>query len=275
MSGNNDEQIEYWNGAVGERWVRLQETIDAGLAKISDALLAFAAPKSGERALDIGCGCGTATFALAKAVGGSGDVTGVDISRPMLDCARSRGAGINFMEADASNHIFHPAHDLVFSRFGVMFFSDPIAAFANIRKALNEGGRLAFVCWGDVKENLWASAPFAAAKDLLPPQEPADPLAPGPFAFANPKRINDILSQAGYRDIRVEKLDTTVFMGATVDDAVAQSFNIGPLARVAMELDEATREKIRGVVKGALTKFKTAEGITPSAACWLVGANGG
>src|SRR5581483_7884631 len=125
MTAANDDMIEYWNGPVGERWVRLNAELDLALSKISDALLAFAAAGPGERVLDVGCGCGTATFALAKAVGPAGDVTGVDISRPMLAYARSRGAGVNFIEADASVHRFHPTHDLVFSRFGVMFFADP------------------------------------------------------------------------------------------------------------------------------------------------------
>ncbi len=272
MTAANADMIEYWNGPVGERWVRLNAELDRSLSKISDALLAFAAAKPGERVLDIGCGCGTATYALAKAVGGSGDVTGVDISKPMLAYARSRGVGVNFIEADASVHRFHPAHNLVFSRFGVMFFADPAAAFANIRKALAPHGRLAFVCWRDVKENLWASAPYDAALHLLPPQKPSDPLAPGPYAFANAARVKDILSRAGFHDIRIEKLDSTVWMGANAEEAAAQSLNVGPLAYAARELDEAIREKLRAAAKEALAKFKTAEGIAPPAACWLVGA---
>src|SRR5262249_30902454 len=161
-----------------------QPVMDKALSAISDAALAFAAARPGERALDIGCGTGTTTYALAKSVGPSGSVTGVDISRPMLAAARARGTGVNFREGGASAGLFHPPHDLVSSRCGVMFFADPAAAFANIRKALSPQGRLAFVCWRDVKQTLWASAPMAAAKALLPPQEPADPLAPGPFAFA-------------------------------------------------------------------------------------------
>jgi ubiquinone/menaquinone biosynthesis C-methylase UbiE len=269
---SNAQQVEYWNGAVGERWARLQETIDGNLAAITKSLMPFAAAKPGERVLDIGCGCGTTTIALSKAVGPSGDVTGVDISAPMLAVARSRGAGANFLEADASVHLFKPTHDLVFSRFGVMFFADPPAAFANIRKAVAPGGRLAFVCWRAVQDNLWATAPLAAAHDLLPPQEPADPLAPGPFAFADDTRLNGILSQAGFRNIRIEKLDSTMNMGATAQEAAAQALNIGPLSRAAAELDETTRGKIRVKVEAALAKFATASGIAPPAACWLVGA---
>ena len=158
----NEQQIEYWNGPVGERWARLQEQIDASLAPITVAAMPFANPRPRERVLDIGCGAGTTSYMLAKAVGPEGNVTGVDISEPMLAHARSRGIGVNFRKADAATHLFHPTHDLVFSRFGVMFFDDPAAAFANIRKALKPRGRLAFACWRSVNENLWASLPFAA-----------------------------------------------------------------------------------------------------------------
>jgi SAM-dependent methyltransferase len=205
-------------------------------------------------------------------VGPSGNVTGVDISRPMLAVARARGTGVNFREADVSNHLFHSTHDLAFSRFGVMFFADPAAAFANLRKALRSHGRLAFVCWCDVKENIWASAPIDAARPLLPPQEPMDPLAPGPFAFADDARLKDVLTKAGYRDIRIEKLDCTMNMGTTVDDAVEQALRIGPLSRATADIDDATREKVREAVRSVLGRFATPDGIAPPAACWLVGA---
>ena len=156
----NAEQIEYWNGAVGECWAAFQPVLDKALSAISDTALAFAAAKPGERVLDVGCGTGTTTYALAKTVGPGGDVTGVDISRPMLAVARSRGVGVNFREADAATHLFHPTHDLVFSRFGVMFFADPAAAFANIRKAIAPHGRLAFVCWRDMKEKSLGVRPY-------------------------------------------------------------------------------------------------------------------
>ena len=268
----NAEMLEYWNGAVGERWAAFQPVLDKALQAISDAALAFAAAKAGERVLDIGCGTGTTTYAFARVVGPSGSVTGVDISRPMLAAARARGTGVNFREGDASTQLFHPTHDLVFSRFGVMFFDDPAAAFANIRKALAPHGRLAFVCWRDVKENLWASLPIGAARPLLPPQEPMDPLAPGPFAFADSQRLEGILAKAGYRDLRIEKLDSIMNMGATVEDAVDQAFRVGPLARAAADADDATKDKARVVVRDALAKFQTDAGVTLPAACWLVGA---
>jgi hypothetical protein len=155
-----------------------------------------------------------------------------------------------------------------------MFFADPTAAFANIRKSLKPHGRLAFVCWRNAPENLWASVPIAAARPLLPPQGPVDPLAPGPFAFADDARIRTILAGAGYRGIRIEKLDTVMDMGATVEDAAEQALRVGPLSRAAADLDEKTRADIRKVVRDALAPFATPAGIAPPAACWLVRANG-
>ena len=271
MSGN-EQQIEYWNGPVGERWAKLQPTVDANMVAITAALLPFAAPQAGERVLDIGCGGGTTTGLLAKAVGPSGDVTGIDISRPMLALARGRGIAANFLEADASTYSFKATHDLVFSRFGVMFFAEPALAFENIRKALKPGGRIAFVCWRPFAENTWSFGPFTAAKSLLPEQPPSDPHAPGPFAFADDVRLAAILGDAGFSDVRIDKLDTTMNMGADANEAAAQALNIGPLARAATGLDDMTRAKIKMAAESVLEKYKTPNGIQAPAACWLAGA---
>lgn len=276
MTKPNEQQFEFWNGKVGERWARSQDRIDLLLNNITDRLMPFACVQRGERVLDIGCGTGSTTLRLGMAVAPEGSVVGVDISAPMLAVARARAQAMNadipFLEEDAAFHDFQPVFDLVFSRFGVMFFDDPVAAFANIRKALVPKGRLAFVCWRAFPENAWAFAPFTAAKHLLPEQPPADPAAPGPFAFADPERLKDVLAKAGFANIRIEKLDTTANMGADLDQAADEALNIGPLSRAAGDLDEATRGKIRVAVKEGLAKYQTPSGITPGAACWLVGA---
>jgi SAM-dependent methyltransferase len=275
---SNEQQIEYWNGRTGQRWAEQYERIDWNLAEITEAVIPFAYARPGEHVLDIGCGCGTATLMLARAVAPHGSVAGVDISAPMLAVARARAhsgqADIPFIAADASVYDFQPTFDLVFSRFGVMFFADPFAAFANIRKALAPKGRLAFVCWRSIAENAWAAAPFAAAKHLLPPQEAADPHAPGPFAFADGARLTDILTRAGFRDVNLTKFDGAMNMGDTPAEAANEALNIGPLARAAAELDDATRAKILEVVATAMQKFAGPRGITPAVACWLVSASG-
>ena len=276
MTKPNAQQVEFWNGTVGQRWARLQDRIDLQLNNISDALMPFAAARSGERVLDIGCGCGTTTLRLGMSVAPEGSVAGLDISTPMLEVARARAQAMNadipFLESDASRHDFQPVFDLVFSRFGVMFFDDPVAAFANIRTALAPRGRLAFVCWRAFPENAWAFVPYTAAKNLLPEQPPADPHAPGPFAFADADRLKGILAKAGFANIRIEKLDTTSNLGADLDDAADAALNVGPLSRAAGDLDEATRGKIREAVKAAFVPYQTPAGITPAAACWLVSA---
>ena len=275
MSGN-EQQIEYWNGQVGERWASFQARLDAAMTDIASSAYAFAAVRPGERVLDVGCGCGTTALELAKAVGSSGSVVGIDISRPMLETARARaaqaGTKADFREADASDYAFKPEFDLMFSRFGVMFFADPVSAFANLRKALKPGGRLRFVCWRAAPENIWATAPFVAAMDLLPPQEAGDPHAPGPFAFADGGRLKGILTEAGFSNVRLEKLETHMNMGADVDEAVDQAFKIGPLARALSEVDDAVKDRVRLRIADALAKFKTPSGVRAPAACWLVGA---
>jgi len=273
---NNEQQIEFWNGPSGERWAALQDSIDRNLGHITQGFIPFVAAKPGESVLDIGCGCGTTTLTFALAVQPGGSVAGVDISVPMLSVARARAAAVNadipFIEGDASIYDFQPVFDLVVSRFGVMFFADPVAAFRNIRKAVAPGGRITFVCWRGLPENGWAATPIAAARPLLPPQETPDPHAPGPFAFADRERLNGILLDAGFNHIVIEKFDGHMEMGATVEDAAREALNIGPLARAAAEVDEALRERIRKVVAEAMVLYATPKGVRAPVACWFVRA---
>ena len=274
----NTEQFDYWNGPVGERWASLQEKIDENLEAITKELFRFADVKEGERVLDLGCGCGTTSFMLEKLVGEKGTVIGIDISNPMLEVARARAkkaqSRVMFLEADASVHDFsRHKFDLIFSRFGVMFFDDPVVGFTNVRHAMLRDARLVFVCWRAMKENDWANVPYQAALPLLPPQASSDPLAPGPFAFADPTRVKTILVRSGLKDVAIEKLDTTMYMGSTVKAAAEEAMNIGPLAKASRELDEKTRGKIRAAVEAAYRKFESKDGIAPPAAAWLVRAH--
>ncbi|MFL5237096.1 MAG: class I SAM-dependent methyltransferase [Rhizomicrobium sp.] len=272
----NAQQFEYWNGPAGERWSKAQDRIDHHLGLITEALLGLASPREGERILDIGCGGGTTALLLRERVGPDGAVTGIDISAPNLALARARAhagmADVMFLDADAATYEFVPVFDLALSRFGVMFFDDPAAAFANLRKALVKDGRLVFVCWRTFKENEWAFAPYQAALELLPPQEPMDPHAPGPFAFADRERLLSVLEQAGLQDIRIKPLDTTVNLGASLDEALTEALTLGPLARAAAELDETTRAEVRARIQPVIAKHQTPYGFIATAAVWLVSA---
>lgn len=272
---SNADQIEYWNGPSGQRWATMQSDMDRNLADATAGVMRLAAAQPGERVLDIGCGAGQTTMLLAQAVGAPGRITGVDISAPLLAAARGHAAGaenIEFVEADASAHPFQPECDLVFSRFGVMFFDNPPAAFANIRKAAKPGGRLAFVCWRPAAENEWVSVPMAAGRPLLPPQEPFDPLAPGPFAFADPKRVEAILDEAGWSDVRIAALDGSMNLGPSAEAAAHQMTNLGPLSRALKDANDATRERVRAAVQSALESIRKDGLIQPGIACWLVSA---
>jgi len=268
----NEAQREFWNGAAGDVWVEAQIQMDAMLKPISDLGIAKAAAKSGERVVDIGCGCGDTTLALAES---GASVWGVDISENMLVHAKTRRGdrtNVAFSVADAAVQDYTPDHDLVFSRFGVMFFEDPKAAFANIRTGLKSDGRLVFLCWQSPKENLWMSVAGRAARPFLPPAEQTDPRAPGPFAFADKDWIEEILTSAGYANIAIESVTPDLKVGDTVEEAMYFQGRIGPMARALAELDEDKRTQAMQAVREALGEYQTDQGVWIRSAGWLVSA---
>src|SRR2546427_6919777 len=216
----NAGQVPYWNEAAGPKWVAFQKIIDAQIAPLGERAMDRAGIAPGERVIDVGCGCGDTTIALARRVGPAGLVLGIDISAPMLERAAETAraealANVRFENADAQTHrLPASAFDVVYSRFGVMFFADPVAAFANLRAALRPGGRLAFVCWQALPENPWLFVPLRAAAQHLTLPPPPAPDAPGPFAFAAPNRVRGILPRAGFAETVPEDLRTTLTLGA-------------------------------------------------------------
>lgn len=268
----------YWNGPAGLRWVSEQAVLDRMLEPFGRATLARAAVATGERIIDVGCGCGTTTLLLAQATGPTGAVTGVDISAPMIAVAREALRGlphVQLVEADATTLRLDAPADLLFSRFGVMFFPDPAAAFANLVSLLRPGGRLAFVCWRPLAENAWASVPFVAANRVVGNATPLDASGPGPFSFADPGIVRGLLEGAGLTDVALEGFDHGVVLGESLDEAVEHALFAGPAARLLADADAATRARAREAVRTELAQRATQatnEGVSLGAATWLVTA---
>ncbi|KMO38086.1 methyltransferase type 11 [Methylobacterium tarhaniae] len=266
-------QTEYWNSDVGERWVTMQAELDRVFAPLTAALLDAASLRSGERMLDIGCGCGETALLAAERLGAGGAVTALDVSRPMLARARARpatGAPITWIEADAQIHAFAPGHDLALSRFGVMFFEESRAAFANIRQALRPGGRLVVLCWRALTENEWVSLPRDAVLGVVPAPEPPPPGGPGPFRFADGAALAELLAQAGFTGAAVAPVDRAIAIGDDIGAATRFAVTVGPVAGLLRELDDpALRERAVAAVRAAMP----AEGpVRLGAACWLATA---
>lgn len=279
MPNDNAEQIAEWNGAMGQRWAESQRETDAVVAAFGQAALQRAAAQPGERVIDIGCGCGDTAVELARRVGTGGRVLGVDVSRPMLEVARARAAAaglrqLDFAEADASVAALPAGNDLLYSRFGVMFFADPVAAFVHLRAALRPGGRLVFVCWRAPRDNPWAMAPLVAARKALgitPP--PADPLAPGPFAFANGERTRAILADAGFAGVELQRVDAPIRIGATPREAAEAAVRLGPTARLVREAGAEHLPAILQGIERELASHAAADGqVSLGGATWLVSA---
>ncbi|MEL0047816.1 MAG: methyltransferase domain-containing protein [Gammaproteobacteria bacterium] len=271
MSNANQEQIDYWNDKAGPNWVAMQERLDGVLKPLSDAGLQAAQVKTAERVLDVGCGCGDTSIALHNL---GAKVLGVDVSGPMLEHARNRNGDVDYLQADAATSDFGGKRfDLVFSRFGVMFFADPVAAFRNIRGAMNENGRLLFVCWQPPSANPWMSAAGKAVAPYLPaPDTPPNPRAPGPFAFAEEDYVTEILTQAGFSNVSITPHPQSLNVAATVDQAVQFQTRLGPASRAINELDGEQREAALAAVKTALSPFAQERGVFMDAAVWLVSA---
>jgi SAM-dependent methyltransferase len=272
---SNAEQIAYWNATAGETWARRREDLDRELDSLGRRAMEALSPAAGERLVDIGCGCGRTTLQLADLVGAGGSVLGVDISRPMLSAARQRAAGVHqvrFLEADAQTFAFKAgAADAVYSRFGVMFFTDPGMAMTNIRSALRPGGRIAFVCWRDVALNPFMTVPYAAALHLLPlSPPPTDPHAPGPFAFSDGERVRSILSGAGFATISVVPHDEAIGSG-DLEAATSLALTIGPLGAVLRE-NKDLAGSVRDCVRSALAPHETHDGVMLGSASWIVTA---
>jgi SAM-dependent methyltransferase len=275
----NQDQQARWNGTDGECWSREQERLDHMLAPILRALLDFAAPRVGSTVIDIGCGCGATTLELARKVRSAGRVVGIDISEPMLTRARERLSSyrnVTFRLGDAAVLPLGDLEaDMAVSRFGVMFFGDPAAAFANLRKGLTAGGQLRFVCWRAIQENPWLQIPLHAVYEHAPRLPKPEPEEPGPFSFADTKRVTRILTASGFSSPSFTSLDVSMDLaaGGSLEDAVQHSTETGPARRTLEGQADEIRSSAMDSIRRALTPYVSAEAVKLPGGIWLVAAN--
>lgn len=269
----NAEQSARWNDQAGRSWAELGDMLDRLLEPFVPLVLEEIGPVAGRRILDVGCGAGALTLAAAGQ-GASG--VGVDISSPLIDSARARAerlgiAGAEFVRADAQTHRFEAkSFDALVSRFGVMFFADPAAAFRNLRSAVRPGGRLACVVWRGAEENDFMTAAERAAADLLPQLPGRIEGGPGQFGFANSGRVSAILAESGWRDAAIRPVD--VECSLPEDDLRLYVRRMGPVADVLPALDDSTRSEVERRIDAAFQPFVRGGEARFTAACWMVTA---
>jgi ubiquinone/menaquinone biosynthesis C-methylase UbiE len=272
----NAGMLEYWNGDPGRFWAAKAERFDAILAPFGRRLLAAAGIQHGERVLDVGCGNGTVSLKAARAAGPEGSVTGLDLSAPMLEVARRRadeeGLPVQFVQGDGQTTSFDGSFDIVVSRFGVMFFDDPAAAFANLAKAVRPGGRLCFVCWQEMLANEWIAVLALAMVPHVGIPELPDAGAPGPFAFADAARTQAFLASAGWSETAVEPFVEDMAMGSDPEDVLGFMLSDEMGRRLVEGRDPLTVEAAKQAALEALGPHVTAHGVSMRGAAWLVTA---
>ena len=271
-------QAEYWNRAGARRWIDNQHILHQLLRPVSARLMAAARAEAGERVIDVGCGCDATTIDFAGRVAPHGEVLGLDISAPMLERAREGAPAdlpLRFVLGDAATLELAPGWaDLVVSRFGVMFFADPVRALANLRRGMRPGGRLAFACWHAAERNPWMIAPLREASKHAPPLPEAGPEDPGPFSFADEKRVRRVFREAGYDDIALDphEFEFDIALGRGLDTAVATALASGPTSRVLDGQSEAVHAAAAADIRAALAPHARGASVPLGAAIWIVTA---
>jgi len=267
------DQATFWNEEGGRRWVEHIERLEGMLEGLSQELVRAVDAQPGERVLDVGCGGGPTSAAYAEAVGETGEVLAVDISDVILEAARRRHGhrpNLRFELADAATHPFAPgSFDVLTSRFGVMFFPEPEAAFAHLRRALRPGGRLCFLCWRTLEENPWMSVAAAAAFSVLPPPVRPPPGSPGPFSLGQAERREALLAGAGFIDLKLQAVDQRIELG-DLEQAVDWLTRMGPAATAFAEAEPSRREQAIEAMRAALARHRVGDVVALSGATWLV-----
>jgi SAM-dependent methyltransferase len=272
---SRDEQATLWNGPAGRAWVETQALLDHLFRPFEALLVDAVSARTPGQVLDVGCGTGSTTLAVARQLGADGCATGIDISEPMIAAARARadreGTPARFVCANAQAYAFHPASlDLIVSRFGVMFFDDPVQAFANLRDAARSDAELRLIAWRSAAENPFMTTAERAAAPVLPELPTRRPDGPGQFAFANRDRVRSILDESGWAGIEIEPIDVTCTLPE--EDLVLYLTRLGPVALILREADDATRPRVIDTVRAAFDTYVREGKVRFTAACWLIGA---
>jgi SAM-dependent methyltransferase len=271
----NEEQSKLWNGASGANWVDAQELLDGMFEPFEKILAQAVSAVNAHKVLDVGCGTGGTTLAAARAAGTRGSCTGIDISQPMIELARQRAAGeridANFIVADAQTHDLAGAgFDMVISRFGVMFFEDPVKAFSNLRRAVHERAALRCVVFRSIAENPFMTAAERAAAPLLPELPPRPEDGPGQFAFADAGKVQGILEAAGWSRVEILPIDVTCAMPERALDGYIS--RLGPVALALRAADDARRERVMQAVRAGFAPYLHGDQVRFTAACWEIAA---
>jgi ubiquinone/menaquinone biosynthesis C-methylase UbiE len=276
-SQRDNEQTALWNSVAGRAWVEAQELLDEVYRPFEQLLVEAVVAGRGARVLDVGCGAGGTTLAVARALGAGGLSVGIDVSEPMIAAARARAERealpTRFIRGDAQRHPFEPAaFDTIVSRFGVMFFDDAVAAFANLRRAATASAELRLIAWRSAAENPFMTTAERAAAPLLPNIPAREPGAPGQFAFADGRRVHRILEESGWAEIEIRPID--VLCSFPENELAGYIGRFGPLGRVLPDVDEPTRARVIDAVRPSFDAFLHGADVRFTAACWMIGARG-
>lgn len=268
-------QTQLWNGPAGQAWLGMESTLDALFEPFTTLLVDAVRWHRPRAVIDIGCGTGATTLAIARALAPNGTSTGADLSQMMIDRARQRAVGeaegaVAFRSGDASYLDGAGPFDMATSRFGVMFFDDPVVAFARIRAAMTPGAPLAAIAWRAPEENPFMTCAEHAAAPLLPPLQPMRPNAPGQFGFADPDHVRTILDESGWHDVAISAID----IACTMPEAALIPYlsNLGRIGIALQQADAATRDHVLGVARAAFDPFVEGDTVRFIAACWMIEA---
>jgi SAM-dependent methyltransferase len=274
----DDAQAKRWNGFAGRAWVDAQEALDAMFEPLQEQLVEAVSTAASTRVLDVGCGTGSTTIAVARLLGPMGRPVGIDISDPMIAAARARAererGAADFICADAQVHVFEPASfDLIISRFGVMFFGDAVQAFTNLRRAATGDAGLRLIAWRSASENPFMTTAERAARPLLPDLPVRKAGAPGQFAFSNARRVHSILERSSWTDIDIRPIDVVCTLAEK--ELTRYLARLGPVGLHLERADERMRARVVETVRTAFDEYVTGTRVRFTAACWMITARAG